>query len=766
MKTANFRLPAALLLGLTLILGPRPSPAQASSHARGYSFGLAKGTLLPNFSFEAEFEGYQTTTDANFTSSARHKGEAFRGSYVGYVSGQNLKNDPNPENNYFNTLSTDYIRIQGGQSYTLSFYVKTSGVDKGSWPVIWFFCDEKEPVPTSCAPTGSRRGTSYETVAQQISGNASKDLSIYTLYTLNFTTPTQAVQLRVNLFETNITGATGTFRFDDVLLEEGYLTAADVRENRKLIAEEVAFSDHLGRVHQSQVKMGNSDPGYYQVTHTDFGATTDPEASYLPYASNSTNAAFEASAPAYSNSYYSGTPSYQPSAGGYPASKALLSNEPSPRIKETAAPGYDYRLGGGHTVKNSFFYTFDSAIPLDLENPPGNFDFVGPRFRMDWVKDPEGQYSVSVTNGLGQTVKAGQKVGEGSNSRYVESRYNYYPSGLLRQVETPLDESLSDKPFSQVSTYNARGEKISHYQKDRGLSKFWYNAGGLIRFSQNEEQRAKNLFSYTDYDALGRVVSIGEDSILSFSQSLADLDNYTGLRKREHVGYLYDDIASFDAKVGIPLAEIMTFSGSPNGMVQPWNGYGRLVCRYNRNPEVGFSKFTPKERLVAEFFRYDELGQVACVSKYFGAVKSEKRKRQEVWYSYDALGRASTRYIMQFAGSPSFSSYQRFSYDRLGRVVKVIDLYGKRIVEFDYAPHGPVRTVSLGEQVNSTRELISLSYTFHLHGGQKSLKAKNRETGEVLFEEFLGYDEKAHSHPNSPGTMQKRYDGKIAQSVS
>ena len=64
--------------------------------------------------------------------------------------------------------------------------------------------------------------------------------------------------------------------------------------------------------------------------------------------------------------------------------------------------------------------------------------------------------------------------------------------------------------------YNSISQVVSSISPDAGLSEFLYREDGQIRYSQNAQQKASNAnpllqkFSYTNYDAYGRVIEMGE----------------------------------------------------------------------------------------------------------------------------------------------------------------------------------------------------------------------------------------------------------------
>jgi len=56
--------------------------------------------------------------------------------------------------------------------------------------------------------------------------------------------------------------------------------------------------------------------------------------------------------------------------------------------------------------------------------------------------------------------------------------------------------------------YNTLGQLVKQITPDGGQTEFYYDGKGRLRLSHNARQ-AGTTFSYTDYDALGRIVEVG-----------------------------------------------------------------------------------------------------------------------------------------------------------------------------------------------------------------------------------------------------------------
>lgn len=177
-----------------------------TAHARNYSFGFLNGNLLPNFSFEDDFYGW------NGTRMSRHDLELkedkvvpITGSYVGLLDMRN-------------PLSSDLVPVQSDEPYTLSLYeINYNKIDYS--PKVCFYTTKNALLNCSnLAPYAKSRSWSY--------------------YKSSFTIPSTARFAKVILGE----NPKGYFYFDDVVLEKGSKAS-----DRGGIGVGISYSDALGR---------------------------------------------------------------------------------------------------------------------------------------------------------------------------------------------------------------------------------------------------------------------------------------------------------------------------------------------------------------------------------------------------------------------------------------------------------------------------------------------------------------------------------------
>jgi YD repeat-containing protein len=68
----------------------------------------------------------------------------------------------------------------------------------------------------------------------------------------------------------------------------------------------------------------------------------------------------------------------------------------------------------------------------------------------------------------------------------------------------------SVKNLATKYAYNSLNQVVRQTTPDAGLSKFWYDRLGRLVVSQNAKQQADGKYSYTLYDAIGRITEVGQ----------------------------------------------------------------------------------------------------------------------------------------------------------------------------------------------------------------------------------------------------------------
>lgn len=716
----------------------------ALAPSRAYKWSFHAGNLAANWSFENSLEFWSEAPLSGFTLSTRLKaqgsgaGSAKSGSFVAQVAGSNSTGA------IYQAIRSDRFPILPGESYTLSFYYKTVGISGSIRPSITW----------SKALDGNENS---------ISGTNLANASNWTLATLSFAAASQAQYLRIILAEF-LNGGSGTIYFDDVVLEEGALSSAQVEDNRKKNIESVTFEDALGRTHQIQTKIQGS-PEKVLVQGVGFDDFARPETTFLPIPVPITAPSFQTNLRDSAQNYYDVSGPFN--ANGYPFSRAKYSDESNGRVLESTSLDSAWQFGKGHTVKQDFYYVNDTLVPSNIESPPSNS--VECKYRLDWMKSPDSSFALTWTNKLGQVVRVAQNITRnslGANTwKWSTSRYEYYPSGQVKRMRTPIDDSAGTDALAEIFQFNGQGQAISSYSPDRKLRKFWYNRFGQIRYTQDSVQRSQNKYSYYEYDVLGRPISQGIQILSSLPQDSVDKDSYNQGTKTEQIGFIYDDTSSFYGRTGFTLTEIL---GSWKGFIDVRNSKSRLLCKFHKNQENATPKFTTKDKFVADFFSYDDRGKIKIAWKFIGPIRDPLKRLQDVWCTYDSRDRLLSYLHYSSADEYALSASQSYSYDFGGRINAITGIGGKPLARYTYNEWGPLDEVELGG-LPSGDSTTAMGFIYNSQGAVKEIWATGSynfgASTKQIFQQFLGYEKNAYAASGTPSLVQARYDGTITQQV-
>lgn len=120
---------------------------------------------------------------------------------------------------------------------------------------------------------------------------------------------------------------------------------------------------------------------------------------------------------------------------------------------------------------------------------------------------PKGFYRI-------KNVSGQANISFGLKLNYFHFMYHYYDkTGQVVATVHPEGVDLSSTAYpNHVSTYkyDSRGNLLESESADRNLGKVAYRNDSRVRFSQSSEQRNQGKFTYTNYDAIGRAVEVGE----------------------------------------------------------------------------------------------------------------------------------------------------------------------------------------------------------------------------------------------------------------
>lgn len=246
--------------------------------------------------------------------------------------------------------------------------------------------------------------------------------------------------------------------------------------------------------------------------------------------------------------------------------------------------------------------------------------------------------------------------------------------------------------------YNSLKQIIKQISPDRGMTRYFYDDKGRLRFKQDARQAAlwPPRFSYNKYDALSRVVETGEAMVKVVNGAIAEQfetkvnqPNYPNIGQRDKVTTLYTS-----ATAEYYLHDVATPDRKQ---------------RFLRNR----ISMTMTEENVATIYSYDPHGNVEWLLQHIPGIGGNF-----VRYEYDLLSGRVKKIHYDEGLKDQF--YHRFTYDDDQRLVKAETSRDGEIwdrdAEYDYALHGPTERIRLGED-----KIQSIDRAYTLQGWLKGI---------------------------------------------
>lgn len=710
-----------------------------SGFVRSSQWAMPQGTLFPNWSFENSDQFWSLGSGIRFSGTAS-------GNLSGALTGK-YEMMMNLNSSAVSFPISGKVLLRAGTTYTLSYMVR--GLISKQYHASWSIFD---PVNPGVAEAGPIIGSKV------ITGNMSSAWNVIN----EEITPTKNRLYQFRLID-GIQGASGDVAFvDDALLVEGPTAVAN--QVRSAIFETGAVSDPTGLVFHTLTKS-SSDPNY-MLNAVGYDAFMRPESTYLPYQ--------VALATAYMlpTDNYSASKSYNRLAGSTPASVVRYPNANRPGRSEALLTGDAWNSDARKIASGSYLVSTVPTTSVGVKNllvgvtsfsllEKSSVTTGEKSFRLNWSRDPDGNYKLSWSNALGQSVASAallSKQGQPDNPsqwNWALTTYEYYPTGQLKRVITPLSASVNPV----VNSYDLQGRLIATKSPDEGLMRYWYDAAGRLRFRQSARQlgAAKNEYTYFRYDKLGRLISEGEVNISGFSQSNVDDPDYgNSFSPTERKGWIYDDL---DSKWPSDLPSLSVVRGSA------WNvgaADGQLVAKYHRNPQNTGMGLTAEQRLVADFYSYDTRGRLSSVGKYMGGVADVANRRQNVEYRYDSAGRMGQQLVDRNMDARTLSNdatrapdaQYKYTYDDKGRISQILD-GNTSLASYTYD--------ALGRLVNAVVGASAARFvnSFHVHG---QLAGSDVFGNNILqYAQKLGYEADVNAAA-APPSATPSFSGRITQS--
>jgi hypothetical protein len=300
-------------------------------------------------------------------------------------------------------------------------------------------------------------------------------------------------------------------------------------------------------------------PDYQDIiTHIDYDAYGRQTKEYLPYPSQETlpeHGGYRPAAADSINTYYLDHYSTDLNVSApNPFSESLLENSPMNRAQKQAAPGYDWRMGGGHEIEFNYQNNDTSEVRLfevsfsggNTEAPSLSGDgsqYYLPGELTKTITKDENHDGTATKLHTTEEFKDKQdrvvlkrtyaEVGSPSGVEAHDTYYIYDDFGNLTYVLPPKVDTSNGVSATELSElcyqykYDHRNRLVEKQIPGKAVEYIVYNQLDQPVLTQDYYLRSQNKWLYTKYDAFGRVVQTGFYSFTGNRQAvITDMENY------------------------------------------------------------------------------------------------------------------------------------------------------------------------------------------------------------------------------------------------
>jgi RHS repeat-associated protein len=283
-------------------------------------------------------------------------------------------------------------------------------------------------------------------------------------------------------------------------------------------------------------------------------------------------------------------------------------------------------------------------------------------------------------------------------------------------INSPGNPTTPDHKFNLATNYqyNSLNQLIGQKTPDAGSSVFYYDGLGRLVFSRNARQVAAAKYSYTKYDALGRIIEVGElktaatmSDLISRSQELSQ--NFVNDNPATEITkMLYDEQPILTGGSGIPIFQNLRNRVSATSYHS---------CKY---PLEAYAPAT-----YAAYYSYDIHGNVSRLVRYDKGLDEIDDGYKTVEYYYDLIS-GKVNYV--FYQRDEIDQYMHaYKYDQSNRLVETRSGSTQYLLETDasyfYYVHGPLARTEIGSKL-----VQGVDYAYTIQGWLKAVNSASLNT--------------------------------------
>ncbi|MFB3389843.1 thrombospondin type 3 repeat-containing protein [Flavobacterium sp. LAR06] len=302
-----------------------------------------------------------------------------------------------------------------------------------------------------------------------------------------------------------------------------------------------------------------------------------------------------------------------------------------------------------------------------------------------------------------------------------------------KEDTTPVN-GVPVSPLHNLQTqyrYNSLNQLVWQHTPDGGETRFAYDKLGRIIASQNAKQKLQSQFSYTRYDALGRITEAGQ---LKTKTGLVIKINENGRLEDDAKKAVDADAVKKAVNYPYNIADATeqvtkTVYDNPLPDTQNWftaygsdNSHKRITAvlyfdtMNNGSPLSGYAN--------GIFYDYDVHGNVKELVHYNnnGDLSLLNNTTKKIVYDYDLINGNVNKVTYQ-PNNPKDQFIHRYQYDADNRIQQVYsskdNIIWEKEANYLYYDHGPLARVEIGD-----KQVQGLDYIYTLQGWLKGVNSE------------------------------------------
>nr|WP_068893132.1 DUF6443 domain-containing protein [Pedobacter panaciterrae] len=576
----------------------------------------------------------------------------------------------------------------------------------------------------------------------------------------------------------------------------GIIDLTDPKNDIKQVNVEVQTLDHYGRL--KEIQTIKATPSYNDVIQLkEYDGMGNEDIKYLPYVEqtgrkNFYNMGYSAVVKSYYNpSNLIRTPSI--SANNSPFSQIKYDDSPLNRVKETSAPGDDFSMGAGHTVRTSSTTTYSDVVVykardvgyttsslvrgLDSQNKYYNsLDLYSEYIMNENVYNGPGTVT-EIKNKEGELIVRRQSKSTRNGSEYLSTYYVYDDMGNLRFVLPPKAEPdtavITQEILNELCYqygYDGRHNVISKKLPGKGWEYMVYNKQNQLVLSQDAIQRSKSPqeWNFIKYDALGRniitgIYQYGANANENYLNKVMDSVNVQAAqwetKATNSTGYTSNTFPkTWNKLLSVNYYDSYDFPGG-----NPYPYTGAEVSNMTRGLITGSkTNVLGTNNMLWTVNYYDEDGRIVKLFKqHYKGKTLVAGNYDEISTSYDFTGAAlSSVRSHKVSGVEQLRSENQYTYDHMGRKIntwqKIDNGPNILLTQNEYDDFGNLYKKKL-HSTNGTNFLQTVTYSYNERGWLSRANAPK-------FDIKLKYNNPSHgSSPKYNGNITEiEYSGKYS----